>query len=397
MVVRGGRILVGIGGWIAIIGEKVVDAIICFLKTGQLLKEIKNTVLILVPKLKCPNTVKDYRPIACCNVIYKAATKEDGFVQGRFIAHNIMICQDLVRHYGRKMTKASCIIKLDLQKAYDTVEWSFIEEMLYGLHFSEQFIQLVMIYDVLLFCNGDYNNIYYLLRGLKLFSQTSGLQPNPSKSAIYCNSMSPTEVQRILNASGFQRGEVPFTYLGIPISPKRLSSKECIILVDKMTQNKIMEHQIIKEIEVVRKAFLWKGQHMMVGAGQIAWENIYQAKIAGGIGFKRVAEWNKAAMFKYVWAITTKEDNLWIIWIHSVYIKETDWWSYLVPQHGSWYWRKIVALKGILLTLMNPSSIIQNKYRIVEVYKLLCPIAGRVKWSKEVWGRLNTPKHSFVI
>ncbi|XP_060962031.1 uncharacterized protein LOC133032180 [Cannabis sativa] len=196
--------------------------------------------------MKCPNTVKDFRPIACCNVVYKIATKllcsrlkvilpdlvfqnQGGFIKGRFIGHNIMICQDLVRHYSRKSNKVSCIIKLDLQKAYDTIEWDFIEEILQEFQFPQYFITLVMncmeylsrimrkvgekhdfkyhhrcagiklnylafADDVLLFCNGDFKSVLYMLQGLKLFSITSGLQPNPSKSAIYSSHMSKTEL-----------------------------------------------------------------------------------------------------------------------------------------------------------------------------------------------------------
>ncbi|XP_062074777.1 probable cyclic nucleotide-gated ion channel 10 [Humulus lupulus] len=107
----------------------------------------------------------------------------------------------------------------------------------------------------------------------------------------------------------------------------------------------ILPRKVIDGIEAICRAYLWKGQHLFQGAGLIAWERVCQSKAAGGIGFKRVAEWNISAIIKYVWAIANNEENLWVKWIHSVYLKGGDWWNYQPLTQGSWYWKKLVAVK----------------------------------------------------
>ncbi|KAF7848333.1 hypothetical protein BT93_L2086 [Corymbia citriodora subsp. variegata] len=57
------------------VGPTVTKAIIDFLESGCLLKEINNTIIALVPKVPNATSVSDFRPIACCNTIYKCITK----------------------------------------------------------------------------------------------------------------------------------------------------------------------------------------------------------------------------------------------------------------------------------------------------------------------------------
>uniref|UniRef100_A0A803Q0T2 Reverse transcriptase n=1 Tax=Cannabis sativa TaxID=3483 RepID=A0A803Q0T2_CANSA len=387
-----------------LIGEDISDAVIAFLESGNILKEINSTIITLVPKCKCPNSVKDFRPIACCNVIYKIATKllssrisnilpeiishsQGGSIKGRFIGHNIMICQDLVRHYHRKANKPSCMIKLDLQKAYDTVEWEFLEEVLTGLHFPN---------DVLLFSHGDFKSVLYMLQTLKLFSLTFGLHPNAFKTAIYCSNMQEECVNKIRQLSGFMRHDLPFTYLGVPICAKKISRKESETLA-YWSQIIIMPKRVLKSIEAICRAFLWKGQAVFYGSGAVAWDNVCESKATGGLGITKLESWNKGAMSKYIWAIANNQESLWLRWVNSVYIKGQSWWSYSASVHSNWYWKRLVALKNQILSLHDSAEFQRHKYVIKAGYKMFNTPKPNTHWSKEVWSRMNTPKHSIIL
>lgn len=132
-----------------------------FFHTGKIFNQINATNLCLVPKVLNPSSPNDFRPIACCNVIYKTITQvlanrvqdilgsiissnQGAFVEGRLIISNILICQDLVRNYHKEGGSKKCLIKIDLRMAYDSIEWSFIEQVMFGLGFPACFIQWTM-------------------------------------------------------------------------------------------------------------------------------------------------------------------------------------------------------------------------------------------------------------
>ena len=127
----------------SIIGSDVTEAVISFFNSGSLLREINCTIIALVPKVPNPEFMNDYRPISCCNTVYKCISKiiaarinqcipeiispsQSAFVKGRSIADNILITQELMVNYHRDKGPPRCALKVDLKKAYDTISWSCI-------------------------------------------------------------------------------------------------------------------------------------------------------------------------------------------------------------------------------------------------------------------------------
>ncbi|XP_062106391.1 uncharacterized protein LOC133817803 [Humulus lupulus] len=159
----------------------------------------------------------------------------------------------------------------------------------------------------------------------------------------------------------------------------------------------IFPKRVLAKISAICRAFLWKGQVFSMNSGNIAWDQICKPKKAGGLGFKDCYIWNIATIDKYIWAVAEKKDNLWVKWVHDVYIRDKDWWDYVAPVQSSWYWRKIVQVKDQFKNLRSLQQLSTTGYQIRKGYQLLSPIIETVHWCKEVWGRLNIPKHSFIL
>ncbi|XP_057249934.1 uncharacterized protein LOC130591055 [Beta vulgaris subsp. vulgaris] len=221
--------------------------------------------------------------------------------------------------------------------------------------------------DLLMFCKGEAKSAYLLLQGLKLFSETTCLQANRQKSAIYCTAMEASEIERIEQFSGFKREQLPFRYLGVPISPKKLNVVDCDLLVEKMTRN-------------------------------IKWEDLCRSKKAGGVGFRNITIWNKAAVAKLVWHIGCQKDDLWVKWVHSFYVKGRNWWDFPAPPGASWVLKYLCKVKNDLHQLdMANWSMMNQVYSIKKVYTDMRESIREVTWASGVWNRMNLPKHKFIL
>lgn len=122
-------------------------------------KSSNHTFLTIVAKKDKPQTLADYRPIACANVIYKIIAKilcnrfkdflpylisenQSAFIPGRNTGENILLAHELIRDF-KKVGKPKMCIKIDLHKTYDRTYREFICYMLHVMSFPTSFIDLI--------------------------------------------------------------------------------------------------------------------------------------------------------------------------------------------------------------------------------------------------------------
>lgn len=134
-----------------------------FFSTGQFSPSLNETIITLVPKVSSPEEVTQFRPISCCNLLYKVLSKtltermkgimgaiitdnQSGFVKGRLIQDNVLIAHEIFHSLKSKSGKKNdmLVAKLDMSKAYDRLEWSFLENMLLAVGFESRWVQLIM-------------------------------------------------------------------------------------------------------------------------------------------------------------------------------------------------------------------------------------------------------------
>lgn len=130
-----------------------LNAVHEFFRNGRLLTQFNHTAIALIPKVKHAPQAKDFRPISCCNVIYKTITKviasklavvipniidpaQSVFLEERLMSDNILLAQHLLRNYGRKTSTPRCMMMVDIKKAFDSVSWEFMINLLHHLVFQ---------------------------------------------------------------------------------------------------------------------------------------------------------------------------------------------------------------------------------------------------------------------
>ena len=108
--------------------------------------------ITLILKVPSPSSLGDFRPISLMGSLYKLVAKvlagrlapvmdkiissnQSVFIKGRQLVDGVVAVNEVI-DFARKARKECLVFKVDFEKAYDSISWSFLEYMTKRLGFS---------------------------------------------------------------------------------------------------------------------------------------------------------------------------------------------------------------------------------------------------------------------
>ncbi|KAH9670663.1 er membrane protein complex subunit 10 [Citrus sinensis] len=310
----------------------------------------------IISSVKAPSKLSEFRPISLVTSLYKIISKvlslglkevlgeaisysPGAFVRDRQILDAVLVANEGLEEY-RKCKRPGFIFKIDFEKAYDHIDWDFLDFVLEARGFGQKWRSWMR--DCLnsvsfsIFLNGR-------PRGKIHASRVSGLKINLRNSSIVGINFQDQKLIDLASSVGCEIGNWPLKYLGLPLGgncrkadfwapvlekvERRLDGwkKACLYKGGRLTliQSVLSSLRsyfmslfqipvsVAKRIEEAMRDFLWEG----IGEGKkdhlVSWRVVSQPQSKGGLGLGNIINRNKALLGKWLWRLPLEVNSLW--------------------------------------------------------------------------------------
>lgn len=280
--------------------------------------------------------------------------------------------------------------------------------------------------DVLLFCRGDSKSVSMMMETIRKFSDSTGLKVNPAKCQMFFGGMDGCSKENLRRITDFAEGKLPVRYLGVPLSCKRLTIQQYMPLIDKIVDrvkhwtSKLLSYAgriqlvksitsaiamywmqcfplpqfVLRKINAICRSFVWTGKQEISKKSLVAWDTMCRNKSQGGVGIINLQVWNIVSLMKCLWNICRNSENLWVLWVHTYYLKGNDAITAFVRPNSSWILKNIMNQRDKLGQIQQhwDQALSRQKFPMSAMYHGLTEEHQRVPWRSVMCGNKARPR-----
>ncbi|XP_062171134.1 uncharacterized protein LOC133876926 [Alnus glutinosa] len=353
-----------------VVGSDVTRVVLNVLNGGLIEGGINSTYICPVPKINSPSKVSDFRPISLCDVIYKIISKvlanrlkqvlpfiisseQSAFIPGRLITDNILIAFEAFHTMDTRLKgkEGFMALKLDMSKAYDRLEWDFVEGVFRKLGFGDR------------------------------YEEASGQQINLEKTAVFFSGNTKVAVRdSIIQGTGYSCTSQYERYLGLPALIGRSRIATFNVIKDRIWKRmngwkeKFLSHAgkeiliksviqamptytmsvfrlpktLCRDINSMLGRFWWGNKENGSKMAWMAWSGLGRKKLDGGLGYRDLVNFNTALLAKQGWRFIKHPETLVSTIFREKYFPSRDFLGSSLGSRPSYVWRSICGAKSVL-------------------------------------------------
>ena len=232
-----------------IVGVNVVNSVQEYFLDGRLPSNINSNMIVLIPKIPGSKSMGDYRPIALANFQFKIVTKivadrlasitsriisieQQGFIWDRNISDCVILASEAINSLDKKQYGGNIALKVDISKAFDTLDWNFLVMVLSNFGFSPIFInwivEILKSVRLSVLVNGKAISFFNCSRGVR--------QGDPFSPLLFC--LAEEVLSRPLFDSSARGRLIPMSYYrGISFPTHVLYADDIMIFCTGLKSN----------------------------------------------------------------------------------------------------------------------------------------------------------------
>ncbi|XP_039020001.1 uncharacterized protein LOC120151688 [Hibiscus syriacus] len=299
-------------------------------------------------------------------------------VAWEIVCKDFFVCyKEIVRGYSRKNLSPRCSLKIDLQKAFDSVCWDFLLNVLEALGLPAIFCGWIKAcvstprYSISLSLVGYFLGARGVRQGDPLspylfvivMNVLSVLLNVAARDGVFrfhpkCKKICLTHICFADDLLLFFHGTLDsvvgvisildkfYELFGLRLNAMKSEFFSCGVSVNSLQQIRLATGFKISQLP---------GSDIPAKGARVSWSQICCLKSEGGLGLRKLIDWSKACYLMLVRKILADDGSLWIAWIKGYCFKTMDYWNVGCKTHFSWILIKLLKLRDEARRLFWPA------------------------------------------